>query len=52
MKHFMFLVRAYQGLKLLLDPAVEGNPYILESNKPKTERVHKPFIFLKRMSWR
>jgi len=56
-------LKAYKSLRLLLDPAVEGCPYILES-----EKKQKPFISLnpvtpglhpkhsgygvKRMSWR
>lgn len=38
---FSLLIRAYKGLKSLLDPAMEGNPYILESG-----RTQKPFISL------
>lgn len=68
MKRFEFLIRAYQGLnklsllkstlsvlKSLLDPAMEGSPYTLESDNNQmrqTKNVPKSFFSLKRMSWR
>lgn len=52
MKRFEFLFRAYQGLnklsllkstlsvlKLLLDPAMEGSPYTLESEQEPEKRM-------------
>ncbi len=50
MKRLVF--KAYKGLKSLFDPAVEGNPYVRDVRTIKSDEIRKPFISLRRMSWR
>ena len=39
MKRFLFLLnRAYYSLKILFDPAMEGNPYVKEEKE-------QPYLF-------
>jgi len=49
---FTLLNKAYQGLKLLLDPSVEGSPYMHEIEKSASNDTERSFVSLKRISWR
>ena len=46
--------KALQSLRLLIDPAVEGNPYVSEDYelKPKKSVERKEGLFGRRLSWR
>jgi len=52
MKKILFLLdRAYQSLKILFDPAVEGNPYIREEKRIATNfgKISRVSINLKQI---
>lgn len=38
--------RAYIGLKTLCDPAIEGNPYLVNEYHPGVREVKKSLFFL------
>lgn len=46
---FQFLVRAYQGLRLLLDPAEEGDPYMKETERPYFVEPKGRFVLSRRL---
>lgn len=40
--------RAYQSLRLLFDPAIEGNPYWPENKTNRTYKSNKSYWLLRR----
>lgn len=43
---------AFKSLVLLLDPAAEGNPYAPHIQENENVETRKPYLFIRRMSWR
>lgn len=50
--NFQFLVRAYQGLKVLFDPAVEGSPYAREIKETCQAGSKRTLVLTRKLSWR
>lgn len=48
-KIFLFLNKAYQSLRKMFDPAIEGSPYVKTN---KTNRFYKPSLNFPYVIWR
>lgn len=46
------LNRAYQGLKVLFDPAVEGSPYAREIKETCQAGSKRTLVLTRKLSWR
>jgi len=44
--------RAYQYLRILFDPAIEGNPYATEVRKIKFLEIKRDFVFRRKLALR